>query len=86
MHVAGSGSVALGDLFDVTGDPAGRIRFEGDLSSVGRVGAGLAEGDVVVDGNVGDEVGLGMAGGLDRRPWETPAPGPAPRPTRRAAA
>ncbi len=63
VYVAGSGSVPLGDLFEVTGDPAGRIRFEGDLSSASRVGAGLAEGDVVVDGNVGDEVGLGMAGG-----------------------
>lgn len=61
--IAGSGAVSLGELFDVSGDPAGRIRFEGDLSNAGRVGAGLAEGEVVVEGDVGREAGLGMSGG-----------------------
>lgn len=63
VYAAGKGRVSLGDLFDVTGEPAGRIRFEGDLSHAGRLGAGLTDGEVVVEGNVGPEVGLGMSGG-----------------------
>lgn len=55
---------ALGDLFDLTGLPDGRLRFEGDLRLVDRLGAGLADGAVTVDGNVGNEAGLGMAGGI----------------------
>jgi formylmethanofuran dehydrogenase subunit C len=57
-------SVPLGDLFEVTGAPAGRIRFEGDLAKAERLGAGLAEGEVLVEGPVGDEAGLGMSGGV----------------------
>ena len=60
----GGTSVPLGDLFEVTGAPAGRIRFEGDLTKADRLGAGLAEGEVIVDGPVGDETGLGMSGGV----------------------
>ncbi len=56
-------AVPLGDLFELTGTPAGRIRFEGDLARAGRLGAGLAEGGVVVDGSVGDDAGLAMSGG-----------------------
>ena len=59
----GGTSVPLGDLFEVSGAPAGRIRFEGDLTKADRLGAGLAEGEVIVDGSVGDETGLGMSGG-----------------------
>ena len=54
----------LGDLFEVAGAPAGRIRFEGDLGRADRLGAGLAEGEVVVEGSVGDETGIGMSGGV----------------------
>nr|MBA3893908.1 formylmethanofuran dehydrogenase subunit C [Gemmatimonadales bacterium] len=53
-----------GDLFEVAGAPAGRIRFEGDLGRADRLGAGLAEGEVVVEGSVGDETGIGMSGGV----------------------
>jgi formylmethanofuran dehydrogenase subunit C len=63
VYLPGTGPTVLGDLFDVTGSPGGRIRFSGDLSSVSRLGAGLAEGEVVVDGNVGADVGIGMSGG-----------------------
>jgi formylmethanofuran dehydrogenase subunit C len=62
VRLQGRGA-ALGDLFDVTGQPAGRIRFEGDLSRVDRLGAGLEEGEVTVDGDVGDDAGTAMAGG-----------------------
>jgi formylmethanofuran dehydrogenase subunit C len=59
----GQGPLTLGDLFDLSGEPAGRIRFEGDLALADRVGAGLSEGEVVVDGNVGAQAGVGMTGG-----------------------
>ena len=57
------GRVPLGDLFEVRGSPAGRVRFTGDLSRVDRLAAGLSEGTVTVEGNLGDEAGLGMAAG-----------------------
>jgi formylmethanofuran dehydrogenase subunit C len=68
-HAAlGGQTVPVGELFDVTGAPAGRIRFEGDLAAADRLGAGLSEGEVVVDGSVGGEAGIGMSGGsLDVR-------------------
>jgi formylmethanofuran dehydrogenase subunit C len=59
----GETAVPLGDLFEVTGEPSGRIRFEGDLTQADRLGAGLAEGEVVVDGSIGDETGIDMSGG-----------------------
>jgi formylmethanofuran dehydrogenase subunit C len=56
-------ALALGDLFDITGEPAGRIRLVGDLRRADGVGAGLSEGEIVVEGSVGDDAGLGMSGG-----------------------
>jgi formylmethanofuran dehydrogenase subunit C len=61
--VGGRGERPVGDVCEVSGTPDGTIRFTGDLSRVIRLGAGLTEGAVLVDGGVGDEVGLGMAGG-----------------------
>jgi formylmethanofuran dehydrogenase subunit C len=61
--VGGRGELPLGDMCEVSGTADGTIRFTGDLSGVTRLGAGLTEGAVLVDGGVGDEVGLGMAGG-----------------------
>jgi formylmethanofuran dehydrogenase subunit C len=53
----------VGDVFDVRGTPDGRIRFEGDLTQANGLGAGLTQGQVVVDGDIGNSVGAGMAGG-----------------------
>ena len=61
--VAGRGELPLGEVCELTGTPDGTVRFTGDLSRVIRLGAGLTEGALLVDGSVGDEVGLGMAGG-----------------------
>jgi formylmethanofuran dehydrogenase subunit C len=61
--LVGGKAVPLGELFEVTGKPAGRIRFEGDLAMADRIGAGLSEGAVVVIGGVGDGTGIGMSGG-----------------------
>jgi formylmethanofuran dehydrogenase subunit C len=57
-------SVPLGDLFDIRGEPSGSIRLEGDLGKADRLGTGLSEGHVIVAGDVGDEAGLGMSGGV----------------------
>lgn len=63
VHLDGQGPVSLGDLCEVQGEPTGRIRFEGDFSQADRLAAGLAEGDVVVDGDLGRDGGSGMSGG-----------------------
>jgi len=63
VSLAGGGPVALGELCELTGDPAGSVRFVGDWRRATRLGAGLTEGAVVIEGDIGDEVGLGMAGG-----------------------
>lgn len=64
VRLNGAGQPALlGDLFEIRGNPEGRLRIEGDLALADRIGAGLTEGEVVVDGSVGDEAGLAMAGG-----------------------
>lgn len=53
----------LGDFFEMTGSAAGRIRFSGDLSNANGLGAGLTQGEVAVEGDVGHSLGIGMAGG-----------------------
>lgn len=63
VYLERDGRVPLGDLFEIRGEPDGRIRFAGDLDLAYRLGAGLGEGEVVVEGSVGNEAGLGMAGG-----------------------
>jgi formylmethanofuran dehydrogenase subunit C len=62
VSVAGR-PATLGDLFELSGEANGRIRFEGDLRLADRLAAGLVEGAVTVEGHVGEEVGIGMAGG-----------------------
>ena len=79
VHLERSGRVRLGDLFKLTGEPAGRIRFVGDLENANRLGAGLSEGEVTVEGNVGQEAGMALAGGsLDIKGDAGPRAGAAP--------
>ncbi len=59
----GGRTATFGDLFELGGQAAGSIRLQGDLRQVDRLAAGLADGVVIVEGNVGEEVGLGMSGG-----------------------
>lgn len=63
VYLERDGRVTLGDLFDIKGEPEGRIRFAGDLGQVDRIGAGLSEGEVIVEGDVGQEAGMALAGG-----------------------
>ena len=62
----GGQATAVGDLFDVRGDSAARLEFEGDLSRVDGLGAGMISGELVVHGDAGDNVGLAMSGGIVR--------------------
>jgi formylmethanofuran dehydrogenase subunit C len=61
MH--GNMKCKLGDFFKVTGKGATEIHIEGDLSGVKLVGAGMSEGKITVDGDVGMHLGVGMSGG-----------------------
>jgi formylmethanofuran dehydrogenase subunit C len=63
VYLSAGDKVTLGDLFDIQGTARGRIRFEGDLTLAVRFAAGLAEGEVTVDGSVGPEAGSAMSGG-----------------------
>ena len=43
--------------------PTARVTLSGDLHLAERVGAGLTEGAMRVEGNVGDRAGAGLRGG-----------------------
>jgi formylmethanofuran dehydrogenase subunit C len=64
VYLEQDGAQALGDLFDLTGQPGETLRFNGGLELVDRLGAGLSQGTVIVEGSVGDEAGVGMSGGV----------------------
>jgi len=53
----------LGDFFTVTGERSATVRITGDVTKVEGIGAGMADGELVVDGSVGSDLGRGMAGG-----------------------
>lgn len=63
VYLEPDGHTPFGDLFDLKGEPRGHIRFLGDLALADRIGAGLSEGEVAVEGSVGREAGLALAGG-----------------------
>jgi formylmethanofuran dehydrogenase subunit C len=54
----------LAEFFNISGDPADlRMEFEGDLSGVHWIGAGMTEGSIHVTGNAGRHVGSEMTNG-----------------------
>ena len=59
----GNQTVQLGEFFSVSGEPNNEIHLEGDLSRVKLLGAGMTNGKLVIDGNVGAHLGAGMSGG-----------------------
>jgi formylmethanofuran dehydrogenase subunit C len=59
----GNQAAELGEFFRVSGVANGEIRLSGDLSHVKLIGAGMAEGRIVVQGSVGMHLGAGMTGG-----------------------
>lgn len=60
----GNQTVALGELFSVSGDASDkRLDFEGDLSAVHWIGAHLRSGQIHVHGSAGRHIGSEMRGG-----------------------
>ena len=63
VYLESDGPIPFGEMFELRGEPKGRIRLIGDLAMADRVGAGMTEGEVVVEGSLGDEAGLALGGG-----------------------
>ena len=60
---AGNRQLALGDLFEISGDDAHTLRLSGLHAGCHRIGRGMREGRLEVKGQVGDELGREMRGG-----------------------
>ena len=59
----GGDEISLADLFTVTGAASDQIVIEGGNERIDGLGAGLASGTLVIDGDAGAYAGLGMKGG-----------------------
>ncbi|PWC38028.1 hypothetical protein TSO352_10395 [Azospirillum sp. TSO35-2] len=60
----GGGEAPLGDLFDIQGgDAADGLLIRPGGALLHRVGAGMASGRILVEGDVGGHAGAGMSGG-----------------------
>lgn len=59
----GNENCQIGDFFTVTGEGSEEITLEGDLSNVKYLGAGMRQGKITIDGNVGMHLGTRMRGG-----------------------
>lgn len=53
----------LGDFFDVRGERTARVRVVGSLDGADGIGTGMTSGELVIEGNVGRDLGLAMSGG-----------------------
>src|SRR2546425_7690496 len=61
--VHGGRTTKLGEFFKVRGGRSSVVRIEGDVSRVDAIGAGMAGGELTIDGSVGRDLGLAMSGG-----------------------
>ena len=59
----GARRVAVGDLFELTGDPGDALCIKRVTATCHRVGYGMAAGTLVIEGCGGDEIGREMHGG-----------------------
>ena len=59
----GGRTARLGDFFSVTGERSSSVRVEGALEQVEGIGAGMAGGDLMIEGSAGRDLGMAMAGG-----------------------
>ena len=55
--------VTVGDMFKVKGNDAAKLRLIGTDGRCDRIGQGLTEGEIVVDGDAGAYLGAAMRGG-----------------------
>lgn len=68
MVYSGNVQVKLGKFFEITGEVSEdaskqTLVFEGDLSNVKRLGQGMTDGKIVINGDIGLHLGQNMAGG-----------------------
>ncbi len=61
--VHGGRAGTLGEFFKVRGGHSGVVRIEGDVPRVDAIGAGMAGGDLTIEGSVGRDLGLAISGG-----------------------
>jgi formylmethanofuran dehydrogenase subunit C len=62
--IDGRERLPLGDFFTVKGGHSTRVRLEGATSQLQGVGAGMASGELIVEGDLGPDAGAGVAGGV----------------------
>jgi formylmethanofuran dehydrogenase subunit C len=63
MVRCGRETIAVGDLFEVSGEGGQHIVVAGDLRRVDGIGAGMSRGRILVEGTCGDHLGARMSGG-----------------------
>ena len=63
--VIGNTHRPLGDFFEIVGEPGARLVVRG-APPWSRIGARMAAGELVFEGDAGDELGVSMTGGLIR--------------------
>jgi formylmethanofuran dehydrogenase subunit C len=59
----GGQPAALGDFFTVTGERSDRVHVQGDVTRAVGLGAGMTNGELVIEGAAGRDTGAAMAGG-----------------------
>ena len=59
----GRNSIALGDVFSVSGERAQTVVLEGDLTKLHGVGTMMSTGDLEIHGSIGNAAGARMQGG-----------------------
>jgi formylmethanofuran dehydrogenase subunit C len=60
---SGGERATVGDFFAIRGERAARLRLVGDLARASGIGTGMTAGDLVIEGNVGRDLGQAMSGG-----------------------
>lgn len=61
---SGNRTLRLGDAFDLSGDPGPELEIRNCCDQLDRIGAGMAEGRLVVKGDAGAYFGAGLTGGV----------------------
>mgnify|MGYP006267007209 FL=1 len=63
LHL-GNRMVSVGSVFDLSGEDAQCLEFEGQTGKLDRLGDGMTSGSILVRGNVGSYAGINLKGGL----------------------
>jgi formylmethanofuran dehydrogenase subunit C len=63
IRVGNRTEAKIGDLFDVSGEPGERMQIVSAAGNLDGVGAGMSEGELILDGDAGHGTGSQMTGG-----------------------